>query len=73
MNIDEFMLQEYNKAKEYGISTLSVDLQNQLSQIIPSQDGIMEYKPCRVILKSGEVYDNVYISEIRTYLKVWGI
>eukprot|EP01041_Mallomonas_annulata_P023666 gene23666-44234_t len=33
----------------------------------------MEYKPCRVTLKSGEVYDNVYVSEITVYLKVWGV
>lgn len=73
MNIEDFMLKQYNKAKEDGISTLSDDLQNQLSNIEPSKDGIMEYKPCRVTLKSGEVYDNVYISEIKVYLKVWGV
>lgn len=73
MSIEEFRLEQYSKAKEQGISKLSEDLQNQLSKVIPSKDGIMEYKPCRVTLKSGEVYDNVYLSEIKVYLEVWGL
>ena len=52
---------------------LSHHLQEQLSKIIPSRCYSMEYKPCQVILSTGETIDNVYISDVDSYLKAWGV
>jgi len=33
----------------------------------------MEYRPCRLKLKNGEIIDRVYVSEVESYMKVWGV
>jgi hypothetical protein len=45
----------------------------QLLQVKSSTDGIIEYRPCQVTLKSGETFDNVYVQEEQTYLAMWGL
>ncbi len=49
------------------------DLHEQLSRIEPSTDGVMEYRPCRVVLGSGDVFDRVYVVEEDSYMTAWGI
>lgn len=33
----------------------------------------MEFRSCQVTLKNGDVLDNVYIAELDSYLKDWGM
>ena len=33
----------------------------------------MEFRPCQVTLKNGDILDNVYIAEVNSYLKDWGM
>jgi hypothetical protein len=44
-----------------------------LDGIDPSRDGDLVYHPCRVVLKSGEGFDTVYIVPEKPYLKHWGV
>jgi hypothetical protein len=45
----------------------------QLLKVIPSKDLTMEYRPCQVILKNGDAFNNVYIQEEKSYLNAWGV
>ena len=67
----DFFADQYRKAESLG--KISANLSEQLHQFSPSLDGQMEYYPCRVTLKSGEVLNNVYVTEVKKYLKVWGV
>jgi hypothetical protein len=43
-----------------------------LSGVVPSEDGDLEYYPCRVTLAGGCVLDTVYNEPELPYLRVWG-
>ncbi len=45
----------------------------QLVKVTPSKDGLMEYRPCQVMLKNGLRLDNVYIQEEQSYIRTWGV
>ncbi len=70
---DDFLNDELRNIKSLGIHKMPASLQEQLNKIVPSHDRQMEYLPCRVTLNSGEIFNNVYIAEVKKYLKVWGI
>lgn len=44
-----------------------------LKTIEPSRDGEIVYYPCRAVLKSGEVFDAVYIVAEKLYVKHFGL
>ncbi len=48
-------------------------IRESLRTIAPSTDGPLEYFPCRVTLKNGEVLDTVYIEPEKPYLRSWGV
>jgi hypothetical protein len=48
-------------------------IKSQVDKILPSRDLNMEYRPCQVVLNNGDKLDNVYIAEVDSYFKVWGI
>ena len=48
-------------------------LWHQLLQIEPSRHGECEYRPARVVLRTGQTYDRVYLVEARRYIRVWGL
>jgi hypothetical protein len=33
----------------------------------------MDYRPCQLIFKKGEIIDRVYVSEVDAYIKTWGV
>jgi len=70
---EDFFNKQLREAKNIGVPKIPIPLQSQLANIIPSRDSQMEYFPCRVVLNSGAVFDNVYIADITKYLKVRGI
>jgi len=45
----------------------------QLLRVTPSSDWTMEYRPCQVTLKNGDIIANVYIQEEESYLNTWGV
>ena len=45
----------------------------QLLKVIPSRDSVMEYRPCQVSLKNGEIKDFVYVVEENSYMRMWGV
>lgn len=51
---------------------LPPDLAEQLRRVPTSTNGRLEYAPCRVTLKSGEIVERVYIVERATFLQMWG-
>lgn len=55
------------------IHQISKKQKEQLQLVTPSKDGTIEYSPCQVILNIGSSFDNVYLVEYNSYLKVWGI
>ena len=55
------------------VPKISDVIKEQLLKITPSKDFWMEYRPCQVILNNGQTLDNVYISDVESYLKVWGV
>lgn len=49
-------------------------LLTQLRDVLPSIDGEVEYRPCRVQLaESGEWRDRVYLVEAHSYVRLWGL
>lgn len=44
-----------------------------LKSIEPSRDGDLDYYPCRVTTKAGEVFDTVYIEPEKPYMRLWGV
>jgi hypothetical protein len=73
INAGDFFTDQYRKAGSLGITKIPANLNEQLHQVSPSFDSQMEYYPCRVTLESGEILNNVYVAEVKRYLKVWGI
>lgn len=52
---------------------ITFELQQQLANISPSHDEYgMYYYPCEVELKDGLILENVYFSDIESYLQHWG-
>lgn len=52
---------------------LPAALGQMLREIEPSRDQLMSYYPCVVVLRSGTVFDCVYIQNEIPYLDMWGI
>ena len=55
------------------ISKITPELLTELEQVVPSIDTFMEYRPCKVVLKNGEVHDRAYVVEAEQYKKMWGV
>jgi hypothetical protein len=55
------------------VNKLTDKQKEQLLQVIPSNDQFIDYRPCQVTLKTGNIITNVYIQEEQSYLKVWGV
>jgi hypothetical protein len=51
---------------------LPLELVEQLARVPVSRDRNLEYSPCRVRLRSGEVLPCVYVVEESAFLAVWG-
>ncbi len=56
-----------------SIQVLTESQRDQLLKITPSRNSVMEFRPCQVTLKNGEILENVYITEVNNYLKDWGM
>ena len=54
-------------------SLLPSHIREALRDIEPSQDGELVYYPCHAVLKSGALFDTVYIVPEKPYLKYWGV
>ena len=52
---------------------ISSELYEQLKSIEPSLYGDMEYFPCLVTLRDGQVIDHVYVVPDQPYYRIWGI
>jgi hypothetical protein len=59
--------------KKRNYPKLTEEQKLKLFNLQPSQSGELQLWPCRVVLKNGEVFDNVYITEAKTYFKQWGV
>ncbi|HTS34236.1 MAG TPA: hypothetical protein VMH04_01115 [Candidatus Solibacter sp.] len=59
--------------KRVAYSPLLPHVQEALKSIEPSRDGELLYYPCRVVLKSGEACDTVYIVAEKPYIRHWGV
>ena len=57
------------EAREYP--ELGPKLAEQLALIEPSHSPFMDYFPCSVLLKSGNLIDGVYVTEAQPYLDIW--
>jgi hypothetical protein len=55
------------------VRQITEEQKSQLLKVAPSIDGIIEYRPCQVTLKNGATFDNVYVQEEQSYLKMWGV
>ncbi|NKI30430.1 hypothetical protein [Croceivirga thetidis] len=55
------------------IKQISNKLKDQLLAVKPSRDWTMEYRPCQVKLKNGEILDRVYLSASEPYMRTWGV
>lgn len=58
------------------IPKITPQLLEQLNKIKPSKDEfatVIEYYPCKVTLKDGQSFDRVYVQELESYIKHWGI
>lgn len=51
---------------------LSDELADQLARVPTSRDGMLDYAPCLVRLRSGEVHRRVYVVEEKAFLALWG-
>ena len=60
-------------AKKMDIKEIGDGLKDQLLQITPSVDFIMNYRPCKVRLKNGQLLDRVYVADYESYLMTWGV
>ena len=58
---------------ERGYSELTESQKLQLFDIQSSQSNELQLWPCRVVLKNGKSFDNVYIVEAKKYINQWGI
>jgi hypothetical protein len=55
------------------VPRITAHLAGALARVVPSCDQELEYRPCRVKLRSGEWRDRVYVQEATSYLSHWGI
>jgi len=55
------------------VNEITDELKHQLLEVKPSKDWTMEYRPCQVKLKNGEMLDRVYVAEVETYMNSWGV
>ena len=55
----------------YGV--LSKELTAQLFRVEPSHDQYLDYFPCQVTLRSGEIVDRVYLVKHQPYIRAWGV
>lgn len=64
-----------NIATDLGVvfPKLTVEQEQQLAKITPSQDSNISYYPCQVQLKDGSMLSNVYLVEATSYLQTWGV
>ncbi len=54
-------------------SEIDKELLKQLMQIEPSKFWGMEYRPCKVFLKDGNVAEHIYVCEANMYIKTWDV
>ncbi len=54
-------------------SPLPKALSRQLRRVTPSHNGSVEYRPCAVVLRTGESLPRVYIVEESAYLEHWRV
>lgn len=52
---------------------LPLALRDQLSSIVPSRDGDIEYYPCDVRLHDGRMVERVYVVSEIPYINHWGV
>jgi hypothetical protein len=52
---------------------ISPELAAQLEPVVPTTDGLMTYRPCKVTLDNGSDQDFVYVVNAASYIKAWGI
>jgi len=64
--------QEQLLEKYVTYSPLLAHVRESLKGIEPSGSGNLLYYPCRVVLKSGEACDTVYIVPEKPYIEHWG-
>jgi hypothetical protein len=55
------------------VNKITIKQKEQLLKIVPSKDGQLKYRPCKVTLKNGDKLDNVYLVDEDSYFKVWGV
>jgi len=53
--------------------TLPQALRAQLLSVPPSHDYAMEYRPCAVTMKDGQVFERVYVAAAHAYIGFWGV
>lgn len=46
---------------------------DELMVVEPSQSGNLQYRPCKTILKNGQILDRVYVVEAESYIDIWGV
>ena len=49
------------------------ELLEQLLAVEPSTDGMLEYRPCQVTLRSGRVLPRVCVIDAERYMTSWGV
>ena len=59
--------------KNRTYAPISDTLKEQLMRVEPSVDMHMEFRPCKVTLKNGEIFERVYVCESNSYIKIWGV
>ena len=55
------------------VEAITEKQKEQLLKVPPSKDSVMEYRPCQVTLKNGEVKDYIYVVEENSYIRMWGV
>lgn len=71
MNSDEKDV--LDKAMLEKIPFITAVLLAQLTNVEPSRDGALEYRPCRIRLKDGRVLDRVYVVDAERFIQLWGL
>jgi hypothetical protein len=52
---------------------ITPELKAQLERVEPSSDGRIKYWPCRVSLRDGRKFENVYVMDAQDYISIWGV
>jgi hypothetical protein len=58
---------------ERTYAPIRYDLLDQLLRVEASKDGTIEYRPCSVLLRQGELFERVYVMNRDMYVQVGGI